>query len=255
MDFRKLSGILFGKGRKPIEESGVSAVERRLQTRYLVGGFDEGLLTARIQGLSFGVEDLSYGGLALNEERCQISAAVGDALEVELSFLGKKIQSSAVLVGRRSAVRMAGLLFEHRDPATLVFLRQYLEPMRWGASLVQLEKTFVNQKFRGDNWYCYRGDGPVDLIAETDGSVDRGTVKSLILTMPLGEHYSELTYRDGLLATGVTRASQGMPGSQMAVNSKLDSDILRSAICVFQLMPGAKFGQFCSCVVKEHLRD
>jgi hypothetical protein len=256
---RKLSAILGGKkqqtGTGDANLSPEPLSERRAQMRFMIPGFSQvPMAFVRFNGKICQIGDLSYGGLAVDEREGAIEVEIKESIEAELVMLNKEIRIAMMLVGRRQASRKAGFLFEHRTPEALVFLRQFLEPMRWGTSMTLLDKNLVGERYRGEGYMCYRGDGPVDLIIQSAIKSDNfGGVKSAILTMPLGERYAEFTFRDGVVGTGITRTKDSNPGSQMAISQKPDLDIVRSAVCVLASITDNRFHRFADYLIQTQL--
>jgi hypothetical protein len=73
-----------------------------------------------------------------------------------------------------------GFCFEHTQPDTLIYLRKIIEPIRHGRSLEELNSEYTSEQYRGKNWHCFRGDGPVDIVLQTDDS-EKKVVDALIL--------------------------------------------------------------------------
>lgn len=249
--FEKFSKAL---GRKPDEatvpapdslQTELAALKKdgRLHARF--GLEAEGLASLRLEGLGLtGVlKDVSYGGFGV---RFDVTPGDQRALEGEhqatLVILDREIRCKVtpIRVVKQHAAIFAGLCVIHETPATLTFLRDFIEPMRCGRSLLSIQEDIRSERFRGQEWTCLRGEGPTDLILRRGADA---LMEEAILTFKTIDAYAELTYRNGILRTGkelkaVVGSIQSM-GSQMASTDRVDLRVLRQAIAILSASPTA----------------
>lgn len=211
----------------------------RLHARYVLN--IEQLASVRLDnGLSGVVKDVSYGGFAV---RFAVTPDDSRPLEGELgatlTVLDRTVRCKVVPVRvvKQSATIIAGLSLVHESATTLIFLRDFIEPLRCGRTLAPLSKEIRAEKFKGDDWTCLRGEGPTDLIIR---SAQDGGVAEALLTFRSHENYAELTFKNGTLKTGRTLGKSHDPknvGAQMASTATIDPTLIRQAICILANVP------------------
>jgi hypothetical protein len=168
------------------------------------------------------------------------------ALIGTLKLLGHEVQTKMTIVRVASHASgpehaIGGFCMHHETPAALLFLRDFIEPSRHGESMGSLAKQHRHDRYQGEDWHCFRGDGPTDLILRTRGSEAELTPEEALLTFRMNEAYWELAFRQGQLKTGrviggVTMATD--PGTaRMGSTPDLDAKILRSATFILAAAP------------------
>jgi hypothetical protein len=213
----------------------------RLHARYVLYADNLGTLRLDSQGLTGVLKDVSYGGFAVRfdvtPDDCR--ALEGD-LSATLTVLDRTIRCrlTPVRVVKQHSSIFAGFCIIHESADTLVFLREFIEPLRWGKSLMSIGEDVRNERLRGQEWTCLRGDGPTDLILRRGPD---SQMAEAMLTFKSRDSYAELTYRNGILRTGQTiTGPQSDPkslGAQMASTDLLDPHLLRQAICILSASP------------------
>jgi hypothetical protein len=180
------------------------------------------------------LSDLSYGGT---------QAIVGGADASTLKQLVEKHQISGKITLLRDVYpivlkisyigdRAAGFCFIHEDPTFLLALRGVIEPLRWGQSLFAIPKDIAADRYKGDAWFCYRGDGPVDLVIKSESP---GVISEFLMVFRRGKDYLEISWQHTKLrtsqnkepnATGVSYSS----AAQMVSTDELDQATIRMAL-------------------------
>ena len=217
----------------------------RLHARYIVNG--DGIASLQLEnGMTGTIKDISYGGMAVR------FAAAGQVPEQTLPrtlrgtfiLLDQRVDcvlSPVRVVSQDSRVVFVGFSLHHERPETLVFLRDFIEPLRCGRSLTPLAPEMRNERYHGAEWSCFRGDGPTDLIlrATADGS----SVEEALLTFRVMDSYCDLTFKGGRLKTGrmldKDSASSLSVGTRMAATAIMDRGILRQSIYILMSSPAS----------------
>jgi hypothetical protein len=202
---------------------------------------DLGSLRLIRDGLTGVVKDLSYGGFAVRFDVTPDDQRIlSGELSAELTILGRKIacKVTPVRVVKQHASIFAGFCVVHETADTLVFLREFIEPLRCGKSLMAISEAVRNERFKGQEWTCLRGEGPTDLILRRG---EDSHMAEAMLTFKTPTSYGELTYRNGILRTGrviktVENNVQSM-GAQIASTDEPDPELLRQAICILAASP------------------
>jgi hypothetical protein len=209
----------------------------RLHPRYLLP--EGGLATLRLADGTVGpLVDLSYGGVAAVYPRAITvdPARMPASLTATLVLLDRSIPCQLLpsrMVPQSGGERvLVGFRLRHDTPDVLLFLREFIEPMRCGMTLAALAPDFRREKYRGSEWSCLRGDGPFDAIIKSDPAT--GKVQEALLTFKISDHYCELSFAGGVLRTGhsVTGGEANLMamGSQMNQSAAADKAVLRHAI-------------------------
>jgi hypothetical protein len=210
----------------------------RLHPRYLLPG--NGLATLRLPDGTVGtVMDLSYGGIAVVYDRAVTTdpARLSSNLEADLTLLDRSIVcrlTPSRMVPQSGDRVLVGFRVQHDTPDALLFLREFIEPMRCGQTLASLPQDFRKERYRSPDWACLRGDGPVDILVRTEGG--GGKLAEALLTFKMNDTYCELTFVDGKLRTGhAIKSGEGglmALGTQMSQSAAIDKAVLRHAIAV-----------------------
>ncbi len=212
----------------------------RLHARYVL--YAENVGSLRLEsGLTGIVKDVSYGGVAVRfdvtpDDRRPIEGELG----ATLTLLDREIRCriKPVRVVKQNASIFAGFQIVHEKPDTLVFLRDFIEPFRCGKTLMSIQDHVRNERFKGQEWTCLRGDGPTDLILRRG---EDSHMAEAMLTFKTMDGYGEVTFRNGLLRTGRTVKQkdnfvQSM-GALIAQTDAPDAALLRHAICILAASP------------------
>jgi hypothetical protein len=114
-------------------------------------------------------------------------------------------------------------------------MRDLIEPLRSGQSFQPIEDHMRKDQYRGPDWSCLRGEGPVDYLVRSEG----GTPTEALLTFVVGGRYCELMLKDGAVKTGVAQGqtSSVAPGANMAQTVAPDTQVLRRAIFILLGVP------------------
>jgi hypothetical protein len=181
--------------------------------------------------------DISYGGVLLHVSGSRLpNEEAFRAVEVlTLEHMGKTNECHVVSIRNINIFETGAMVayeFRHQSAESLVFLKHIIEPMRFGKSLSKLSPEFLKEPYNGENWACYRGDGPTDVLAEYS---DKGDVlERLIMTFREEARYLEVRYKGGKVTTAKTEKTidaHGDVGAASALvkqTAKIDQDILRS---------------------------
>jgi len=188
--------------------------------------------------------DLSYGSIAILLPANAMSPT-GAPLNGRLHTLNRFVDVKLTPV-RSSPSReieenhvLAAFRFVHEDSAPLLFLRQFIEPSRSGESLAYIAPTMRQVRYNHQDWHCFRGEGPVDLLLRCQpNSV---IPAEFLLTFRTQETYWDLSYRNGQLSTGHTANSNSSAldrGVDSVINSaELNPYVLRTAIFILSSCP------------------
>src|SRR5690606_32257368 len=107
--------------------------------------------------------------------------------------------------------------------------KHIIEPLRCGRSLIKMGQENLKEPYNGDNWACYRGEGPTDLIVEF---ANGGGIERLIMTFRHEARYYEVKYKGGKITTGQADISADIGGlggvsALMKQTAKIDQDIVK----------------------------
>lgn len=241
--FGKLAGIVGSKKERDdkkavAKELATLRQEGRLHARHVVHA--PGLVTVTLpNGVEAAVRDVSYGGLGLyvsHEDAAKLSRAKA-VVSTTLRALGQDSQLSGTMVHwieRGAEGVYVGFKIEHEAPRTIMLMREIIEPLRWGGSMMIIGPDVRNERFQGDEWACLRGEGPTDLVLKA--TPDGRDVVEALLTYRIGSAYCDVSFRSGRLSTSRS-ANEGTrgpadAGSQMMSSDGLDLTTLRYAIYV-----------------------
>lgn len=214
--------------------------EGRLHARYVLDADNVGSLRLD-DGRTGTIKNISYGGFAVRfdltpDDNRPIDKQVG----ATLTLLDRQIrcQVMPVRVVKQHASVFAAFSIVHEAADSLVFLREFIEPFRFGKSLMSIGENVRNEKFRGQQWTCLRGDGPTDVIIRRG---EDSHMAEAMMTFKTQDSYGELTFRSGILKTGrVIKKSENFVqsmGAQIASTEELDPQLLRQAICILAASP------------------
>jgi hypothetical protein len=204
--------------------------ERRLTQRF---GLNSPLLYGNVTlagSLQCPLLDLSYGGFSAHLSAPEMSKEIEllpKTTPLEINLLGAKMLGEATLVF--VSKERLGYSFCHESAAMLVFLRRFLEFMRLGSQLTLLDRNLVKEQYRGLEWNCFRGEGPVDVMLKHN--VTSGSITKALVTFREREEYRSLSYREGKVLTHKSIDLSGV-ASRMAPTSGIDPDLARKVVCL-----------------------
>jgi hypothetical protein len=189
------------------------------------------LSSARVlfeNGVEGKIRDLSYSGMGLEFSSPEDLAKIGQAAPVNLHIFN--YQTSAIINLVYAGNTIGGFCFQHRDPNVLLFLRQILEFCRCGSTMVELGKSLVQDRYKGEDFVVLRGDGPTDLILQKGGDV----FKTALLTFLDGKSYFHLRIDGNKIHTGrsIDQGTSGSVSAQMQEHTKPDKEVLKKAIYI-----------------------
>ena len=132
-----------------------------------------------------------------------------------------------------------GFCFNHSSPDTLVFLREVIEPMRYGRSIEELNREFRSDQYQSNDWHCFRGDGPVDLVFQSNAN---GGVSEALMTLKVGDYYHEVGFQNGKIWTAKSQKKGSEDGAmtmgtRMIPSTSPDIDLLRRAFIILASAP------------------
>lgn len=181
--------------------------ERRLHDRLEVRSY--ATFVDDVSGTSLPVGNLGYSGMLLagalpggERPRGEIAGRI-KVLDLDVRASGNVVRASA---------EGLGVVFDHSSGELLETLRLVLDPARYGATMVTMNKSYVAEAYRGAEWLVLQGLGPTVLTARF-ASPEHADVKEFALTIrPGGYHVVE--FRDGELSVGVMK--EGVAGFKTA---------------------------------------
>jgi hypothetical protein len=240
---KKISQSLVAQNSTLDEEVEATAKDLRLHARYRLND-DEATFTIGGTNTPWRINNISYSGLAGSIiDPAQGPLTIESHFEGKLTFLDR--QQSCQLTRIRTfekegKVVFWGAEFQHLGPEMLVFLRGFLEPWRWGQTLVLVPPEFRADRYKGDSWYCFRGDGPTDLIFHhLPGREGQEVLTTVLLTFLINGRYGELRWKDTVLTTSLASDSESKAfqvGATMEALPTLDTDLLRTGLCILSAL-------------------
>lgn len=207
--------------------------EQRYHERHpLVPG--DPLTASLLGGINARVIDISYGGILMQASGSRLPSEdqFRAASEMEIHHLGRTRLCCVVSVRNISVFENNAMLayeFRHQAAESLLFLKNIIEPIRNGGSLVKLSSENLKEPYNSPEWSCYRGDGPIDVIAEFDEN--RTHLLRVIMTFRHESQYFEVAYDGGKIKTSMTDElpDQQDPGAVCQLvkqTSKIDPEII-----------------------------
>jgi hypothetical protein len=228
--------------REPTEGS-----DTRLHTRYSLQD-EDAIITLENSKSLWRIDNLSYSGFGARViSPLEGPETMKDHFQINISIMGLKhecIASKVHIKEQSKRVVFIGAEFQHHRPETLIFLRKFLEPMRWGQSIKVIPRDLRQDRYKSLEWECLRGDGPTDLIFHTN-TIQVATdlaqpaelrLVSALLTFPMSGHYAEIRWGQNTLTTSLSTQSsnalQLREGSAMEQLHQFNSDQLRTGLCI-----------------------
>jgi hypothetical protein len=202
--------------------------EARLHTRYNLEDFDFIRLEFPIEQFPK-LRDISYGGFALLKS----SLALPEFSDPEIPGFLHLFQRSCPIKAKKvhEDREKIGFQFIHDSEGILVFLRSFLEDMRCGSTLDQVDTMLLSESFQKKYTLALRGDGPVDLYIDwRDGQLHKA-----LLTQRENKVYSEVRWLEGKLQTGRVLDQEGV-APRMVTDPVPDPQALQKSL---QIMVGA----------------
>ena len=216
------------KSKDPVKDLEQIFKDMRAYERFNV--WELGVTRITIENRTDNIRDVSFSG---------VSARMGDPAFLATIPLNVQIDGTIDLLGHtfpmhlicvRKVGDVAGFRFNHDLPDSLVKLSSFLEHLRSGATMQEIDKKNVKEKYQSPEWVALRGEGPVDLLINKANNA--GGFIDAVLSFPKGEHYQEITWTQGVVKTGRTMDLEG-PGSRMEQSMNVDLNTLRQGIEIF----------------------
>lgn len=207
--------------------------ERRVSERFKTDFDLEGF--GKLEFLNFPnsipLRDLSYGGFSIKAKENSFDEKQNDYLnsdniKFKLHLLGDIVEGSASFAS--SPKEFMGFSFKHENTKVLVFLRNFLEFMRWGTRLEAIDKKLVKEKYRTDEFICFRGEGPTDCIFRVNNT---GEIEEMLLTFREKEEYRELAFKNEKISTRKAIDFDG-DATRMSETESIDVPIFRKGISI-----------------------
>jgi hypothetical protein len=242
--FSKLKSVLSTTSESGHSIASLEVIRKdmRSHTRYPVSFNGEATVTMT-GGWIGAILDISYGGIAVSFEssKCDLSQSIPVMPTCTIEILGRsqpfQLKTVRSIPNGKDTIYV-GFCFEHTAPDTLIYLREIIEPIRNGRSLEELSSKHRSEQYKGENWYCFRGEGPVDIVLQTDGS--KAKVVEALLTLMSGENYYEVGVQGEKIWTGKSTGSsnsQMMGGARMIPTPTPDVSVLRKAFLILASAP------------------
>jgi hypothetical protein len=237
------------------EELALLHRDNRIHPRYLLPSV--GLLRFQLEsGLVGEVRDVSYGGMAVRfdfgRESMKAPPLMGEVIGDLGAFdLAVRCRMTTVrIMPLDGNAAMIGLAFKHDHAASLLFLREVVEPLRWANTFVELAKDASAERYRAPEWRVFRGEGPTDLAMRVNAA---GVVDEMMLTFRLGRAYREVTLQNGALKTGIGQGRGDHPtrqGELMTTSPASDAQTLRLAGIILASTPSPAREQLAPVVAR-----
>lgn len=176
------------------------------------------------------VSNISYGGFACATSPYFPDFSKSAEQEVTISIVARSHRCPMSHIHSLGGVSAFAL--HHHGPDTLLFLREMLEPMRQGSSLVRVPDEILKEKYLKGRWTYLRGEGPTDIMLRPGPD---GTLVEALMTLHRDKAYQEVRYEHGVLSTGIaidSNESSGYASSRMTSHQKSDPVILHHAACI-----------------------
>jgi len=242
--------------------------EARAYERYSLDDEDGIIRIENAQGKcsEWRIDNLSYSGFGARVISPEVPPqSINDKFELALSIMGQSHPFSASKIHskiRDGRLVFLGAQFHHQQPETLMFLRKFLEPIRWGNSLSSIAPEHRHERYKGSDWECLRGDGPTDLTylcqaapsSKGNEFPDHALLKSALLTFPSGGNYTEIKWAHGILTMHISSSSKNLQsfqeGNAMEPMSHCDPEQLRTSLCILLGLPKITYNHL-SPLVRE----
>lgn len=241
--FGKIAAALAGKSgedRALASELETLKREGRMHSRHVV--HNPALVTVKLSsGIVGKVLDVSYSGLgaifpAGSKDQMSLNMP---PITMHLTILDREITIKAAPVHwteRSGEGTFVGIRIQHEAAATLMAVKELIEPLAWGGSLQPIGADIRNDRYKGDDWICFRGEDPTDILLRM--TPDKKDVAEALMTFRLGSAYLEVVYREGILTTGQSEGTAMYGGAQMATSADgIDAKIARYAVCILLSAP------------------
>ncbi len=237
------SALLKSNGQDAPTTQALAAIKRdgRLHIRLQVPKVLDGYVSLAEGAPRGQLVNLSYGGLAATFDNLSPALATNQEHILRLSLLDSSISSKARLLRIKpldSQKTMAAFALIHDEARNLLFLRNHIEPLCEGGSLMLIPLEARKDRYRSPEWHCFRGDRSSDLIFLKTATENR--VIELLLTFPWQEGYRQVLYQNGKISTGAVDG----PGESTALGTPTvrstahpDPIIARAAICILASVP------------------
>jgi hypothetical protein len=206
--------------------------ERRVSQRYtLVQESNYGHVVFE-KSIVLPMMDISYGGFSVaidKPEHESLCETLPRSSEVDLVMLGVGTTGRAIRVFEGK--HRLGYAFCHDTASVLIFLRRFIEFMRMGEHLNVLDKNVLKPPYDSNEWLCFRGDGPTDVLLHASRS-DANVVDEAVVTYREKETYRTAELRTGRLLTSIASENNLTTGQRGAQDAQANEDILRKASCI-----------------------
>ena len=227
------------------QEQKILLKESRLHARLKLNGPDLASLT--LADGNYGViADLSYGGIAVKFDNTTPSLTRENQLAGTLKLLDRQlpitlrlIRTAGTTVTNESQSQLAAFMILHEETGSLLFLREFIEPYRLGETLNILATSLRQERYQSNDWHCYRGDGPIDLIVRCEPNTSKPV--EALLTYRLAGTYWETAWSMGKIRTGRvivgSNISPKMGTDTVTSTQTVDLDALRTAVIILTASP------------------
>jgi hypothetical protein len=154
-------------------------------------------------GVHAEIIDISYGGFALSVDPAR-SSEVMNATQATIFVGNTECHVSVKYLHRRGNV--CGYSFSHEAPDALIYLREPIEMMKRGSSLMKVPHAGEKSESSAFNSTYWRGEGPTDLkLVRTSGS---GELSEMHLSSREGRNYYCITFKDGAITQSETKQEE-----------------------------------------------
>lgn len=194
---------------------------RRYHTRYQLVDHSMILLEHPRGGL-FRVIDLSFNGCLVHGVADASLDAVVAPFMIDLSIVGKIIRIEVAEVQKRR--QGWGLVFRHEggSDGSMVQLSKVLDPLRCGASAIQVSPENATDIMKSRLRKRFSGEGPFDLLIERDSA---GKLAFAMITIRRGPEYGSVIWENGVVITKLNVDSRGV-GARMAQTAEPDRELV-----------------------------
>ena len=225
--FDKLKNMV--RGEEPVAtEIAALRKERRYNERHSLAGTSLVQITCADATLT--VADISYGGISVRlDDRVRSVLTVGAKFDTTVTVPGQTTSIPIEVVRHgpgRGDSEIAGVKFHHESRESLSALRNIIEPLRLGGTLVPVDTANLKEEKQIANIRYMRGEGPIDLNFADN---------YFYMLFPIGQgEYGEVRLYDGKLMTAKTQAAdvQRFAGQMMSNSQDLDEQLITTAALI-----------------------
>lgn len=192
-----------------------------------------------IQDKIFSVGNISYGGVGLIFDNPFDEKIFKESEEAVIFFFDKNIKTKIKCVYLKEPI--AGMSFIDLSIDDIWFLKNACKYLKQGSSLNEIKKSHLKDSYKTQQWRCFRGEGPSDLLLKISDHQPH-KIEEFLLTF-LAHGYCELSYKNGVFKTGKSIDEEGI-GARMATTNTFEKEIARSGALILKGLTNKELIEF-----------